>query len=146
MASRVPLPPPAVAAAPAPPLASGALGETVVPSGPVLPKATALPFASTRGEGPPSSRTARASEPPPAQAPRDISEWTLDGYASLCAELAVFPSDTETTFLKAGLRVAGDRRALDALFRRRLEQDPATYAEWQQIYWRYRTHWSQRPR
>jgi len=85
-------------------------------SGPLPP---ALPFA-------PSARRSSSSE-------KDVQS-DLSTYASLCAELAVFPRDAEAIFAKYGLASKEKRASVDDGWKGRLRADPALYAEWQRLY------------
>lgn len=62
-----------------------------------------------------------------AAAPR----LTLDTYASLCAELSVFPEHAADILTKYGITDEAGRRTVDREWAERLSAHPTTQAEWQ---------------
>ena len=67
---------------------------------------------------------------------------TLEQYASLCAELAVFTDRTEQVFARHGLAAAADRIRVNAAWQDRLGRDPAVKAYWERCYRHYQTYWA----
>jgi hypothetical protein len=66
---------------------------------------------------------------------------TLDQYASLCAELAVFPHHVEATFHRYGLASLRERLTVDLAWQERLRRNPTEHATWQELYRRYQAYW-----
>ncbi|MEP7120061.1 MAG: hypothetical protein ABJE95_04085 [Byssovorax sp.] len=77
------------------------------------------------------------SAPPPASAAVVL---TLAQYASLCAELAAFPTATEQTFGRYGLAPVSSRIAVDLAWRERLRRSPDDHREWQKLFQHYEAH------
>ena len=76
-------------------------------------------------------------------APSDSTpNLTLEQYASLCAELAVFPRHVEAVFQRYGLVSLKKRLTLDLAWRERLRRDATEYQEWQRLYQRYQDYWA----
>jgi hypothetical protein len=71
---------------------------------------------------------------------------TLAQYASLCAELAVFPEEVEATFRRYGLQLLSDRLAVDLAWKERLRRNEEEYRRWQSLYQHYHAYWSDRAR
>jgi len=67
----------------------------------------------------------------------------LAKYASLCAELAVFPHEAEAIFRRYGLEHVEERAAADAAWKERLRRDPVQYGMWEVMYQRY-YRWAKR--
>jgi hypothetical protein len=82
--------------------------------------------------------------PPPESValPSMRQELTLAQYASLRAELEVFPDDEESIFAKYGLASHERRAAVDLAWQERLGTETGTYAEWRQLYRHFSEHWS----
>jgi hypothetical protein len=85
----------------------------------------------------------------PRPAPRSAFDpasplLTLEQYAALCAELAVFPAASESIFQRYGLTDEDRRSAVDAAWKARLVHQPSRYREWQELYLRYYTYWTSR--
>ncbi|UQA63184.1 hypothetical protein [Polyangium aurulentum] len=86
--------------------------------------------------------------PLPFQPPTPTTENAAAGisslahYASLCAELAVFPGAAEAIFHRHGLGDPARRAAADAAWKARLGQDPAIHREWQDRYRHYHAYWT----
>lgn len=99
---------------------------------------------------PSSSRGAPASAKPPTSSPSEALQrpatrgLSIEQYASLCAELATYPAQTEQVFLRYHLVSAQDRAAVDSEWRARLAKDPAEYKRWHELYWHYCTYLQQR--
>ena len=112
---------------PVPLLASAPSLAAPVP--PINPAASGLPF--------------RPAEPPTVLlAPGLPSRLTLEQYASLCAEIAVFPRQVETIFHRYGLVSLHARLTVDLSWQERLRRNPAEYREWQELYKRYHAYWT----
>ena len=152
-ASALPFRSPVAIAAPPP---QPALGATAPPDA-MSPFAVApTPF---QGRLPPPARpparpaVAAPIDPSPAppaapvvaEAP-PMPALTLDQYASLCAELTVFPQQTEAVFEKYGLGPLRARLAVDLGWRERLRRAPDEYAAWQALYARYHVYWTEQTR
>ena len=85
----------------------------------------ALPF-------PPGAEPSRPKAPePPAAAAAAGPTLTLQHYASLCAELAVFRDRSEAIFQHYGLGNPRDRVAVDLLWQERLRRNPTENQGWQ---------------
>jgi hypothetical protein len=85
--------------------------------------------------------------PPPESVmmpvPSSVSEeLTLTQYASLRAELEVFPENEEAIFAKYGLASLERRGRVDATWQERLGNETETYAEWRQLYRHFSEHWA----
>lgn len=93
-----------------------------------------LPFAGSPGPKPPSS-----AGPTPPTFPR----LPLQTYASLCAELAVFPAKSAEILKRYNIADDAARAAVDKDWQTRLDAHPATKAEWQQLFTAYRDWLSQ---
>ncbi|WP_437312627.1 hypothetical protein [Sorangium sp. So ce385] len=123
-----------------------------VPAGPVLPfrppeegTGAASPRAPTSA-GPAHGAGSSAPPPPPLHrsAPAAETALSLAQYASLCAELAVFPRAAEAIFRRYGLESQQARAAVDAAWKERLGRDAGAYGAWQEMYRRYHAYWTQR--
>jgi hypothetical protein len=99
----------------------------------------ALPFQQEpqAAPSPPTNASARPS-------PTSTRGLSIEQYASLCAELATYPAQTEQVFLRYRLATAQDRSAVDNEWRARLAKDPAEYKRWHDLYWQYCTYLKQR--
>lgn len=82
----------------------------------------------------PAAAAAASADPP---APPTL---TLQQYASLCAELAMFPDRTEDTFHRYGLGNQRDRLTADLGWQERLRRNPEEYQAWQRLFQRWREH------
>jgi hypothetical protein len=91
------------------------------------------------GEPLPFQPAPAAARPAPAHAPK----LTLQQYASLCAELAVFQDRTEAIFQQYGLGDPRDRLALDQAWQERLRQSPDEHQGWQALYRRWVEHFEE---
>lgn len=116
-----------------------------------LPQEPVLPF--RRPSEPPGhplipelSRVQASPEAMPGQMGGPTSHLTLEQYASLCAELAVFPQQVETVFQRYGLGSRAERLTVDLAWQERLRQSPTEYREWQGLYQRYHSHLTNRAR
>lgn len=111
-------------------------------------------------ERPPASQNT-SSQPPPAAGPpsqppppsgtgrvaaRSTGHFglSIEQYAALCAEIAVFPTTSEAIFAKYGLASAKDRMTADIGWQERLRGDAALMARWQGLYLHYHEHYSRR--
>jgi len=128
------------------------------PSAPSTPGASSAPGAA----GAPGALKAAAASPSPVvpkRAPEGLGEtapsWNvppkpavpfidplervlpLAWYASLCAELSLFPHESEAIFRRYGLERAEQRTAVDAAWKERLRRNPIQYEIWQDMYRRY---------
>ena len=79
--------------------------------------------------------------PAPTGEPATESALTLDQYASMCAELAVFADRADAVFAKYGLTDVRRRAAVDAAWKERLSRYPSERAEWERRYWQYESSW-----
>ncbi|MDC3956960.1 hypothetical protein KEG38_24075 [Polyangium jinanense] len=102
---------------------------------PLVPRGPALPFATTQDAG--RAADEDDSDSPTLPPPAGGHSLTLEAHASLCAELARFPRDTEKIFARYGLASLEKRRAVDEAWKERLRQEPRLYQEWQQLYRRF---------
>lgn len=106
------------------------------PVPPERPAISVIPGVSPRGAGPTSHPSVpsggRVSEPP---------ALTLNQYASLCAELSVFPPHAEAIFARHGLKELTHRRTIDWLWKERLRSDPVQNQRWQALYKHYHAAW-----
>jgi hypothetical protein len=66
----------------------------------------------------------------------------MENYAALSAELALAGADSGDVLRRYSLGSADERGALDSLFQDRMRRDPAAYAAWQSLYWRYHAHFT----
>jgi hypothetical protein len=105
--------------------------------GPTIAVEPALPFNPPGASGQARMDKAPVADPPRPSAP----SLTLERYASLCAELAVFPTNAESIFAKYGLAALRDRLTTDLVWQERLRQDPASYRQWQESYKQAHAYW-----
>jgi len=133
----------------APPALAGTSMGFVAPLGPALPFAKAArvddprpdaPLASEAIPAPPAPSPARAAPTAVAPPPPTLS---LQQYASLCAELAVFPGRSEATFQQYGLGNMRDRLTVDLAWQERLRRNPAEHQGWQALHLRWVEHFQQ---
>lgn len=104
---------------------SSALGATsALPPNLAELARSVLPFA---GESKP------APAPSPATRP---TELTLEQYASLCAELAAAPAESDAVFGRYGLHAPEVRAEVDRVWKERLRSNPSDYARWLDHYQR----------
>jgi hypothetical protein len=75
-----------------------------------------------------------------------VPELTLEQYASLCSEIAVFPQQADAIFQRYGLGSQRDRPSVDRAWRERLRRDPSLYRDWQDLYQRYQEYWTAQAR
>lgn len=102
-----------------------------------------LPFRpSAEGRGAMPSPPSVEPTPRASVAEQPLNVLSLAQYASLCAELAVFPEKTEGIFWRYGLGADEKRSAVDAAWKERLRHEPAAYDAWQELYRRYHAHWT----
>jgi hypothetical protein len=129
------------------------VGHTQAPISPVLPFLSSLEGHGARPPQPPPPAvkppppSVRPPPPsvkptPPAAVAEPLNVLSLAQYASLCAELTVFPEHMEETFRRYGLDTGEKRSAIDAAWKERLRLEPAEYAAWQDLYRRYHAHWT----
>ncbi|WP_437483332.1 HEAT repeat domain-containing protein [Sorangium sp. So ce1014] len=85
-----------------------------------------------------------AATPAPTSGP--ISRLTLAQYASLCAELAVSPRQSEAIFERYGLVSHHDRLAVDKAWQERLSRVPDEHRSWQGLYQHYQAYWADQAR
>ncbi|KYF46944.1 hypothetical protein BE04_47285 [Sorangium cellulosum] len=127
----------------------------IMPTGPVTPfrppadSSEPTPLLSPPPAGPEHSfgvPRSSASPPPSRQLnpPGTEAVLSLAQYASLCAELAVFPWATEAIFQRYGLDTGEKRHAVDAAWKERLRRDRGQYESWQQMYRNYHDYWTKR--
>lgn len=132
-----------IASAPAAPteLAPTSEGPRTAPLPAIVVSRPALPFEETRRTS--SSTTPALSEntEPTRASPAALS---LEQYAGLCAELFVFPAQTEAIYRRYGLIDLGERRAFDHMWQERLRRNPALEQEWQGRYRHYVAYWTER--
>ncbi len=97
-----------------------------------------LPFPASKGrpgEAPPKPPQDAGAPPPPAAPPAPAApSLTLQQYAALCAELAVFPARTEEIFQRYGLGERRLRAMVDGTWQARLRQSPAEKEAWVRQY------------
>jgi hypothetical protein len=114
---------------PKPRAPSGSSGPTTAAMPVMGTPAEALPFRSA----PQATAVAKvAATPPPA--------LTLQQYASLCAELAVFRDRTDAVFHRYGLGDPRDRPAVDRWWQEQMRGDADLYQAWQALYRRWTEH------
>jgi hypothetical protein len=78
------------------------------------------------------------------ETPAGPSKLSLEQYASLCAELAVFPQHVEAIFERYQLLDLRERQTEDLGWQDRLRRNVAEQQEWQARYSAYFTYWSER--
>lgn len=132
-----------IASAPAAPTkpAPTSEGPRTAPLPAIVVPRPALPFEETRRTS--SSTTPALSEntEPTRASPAALS---LEQYAGLCAELFVFPAQTEAIYRRYGLIDLGERRAFDHMWQECLRRNPALEQEWQGRYRHYVAYWTER--
>ena len=110
--------------------------------GPIIAVEPALPFNPPGASGQARMDDKEPPASPLAGSPRPSApSLTLEQYASLCAELAVFPTNAESIFAKYGLAALRDRLTTDLVWQERLRQDPASYRQWQESYKQAHAYW-----
>lgn len=67
---------------------------------------------------------------------------SIEQYAALCAEIAVFPDRGEAIFAQYGLGARKDRMTADLAWQDKLRADHALMARWQGLYLHYHDHYS----
>lgn len=87
----------------------------------------------------PRSYRLEAEEPAPSAA---AAKLTLATYASLCAELEVFPEAADRAYGKYGLHHPLARQAERASWEAHLASNPEAQAEWKEHYEHFLSHWS----
>jgi hypothetical protein len=151
-----------------PPLLAGTLNVPALPS--FIKQASALPFSGTAspefaassGVATPApspdvgatmalgfDMTALASPALPFEQPNVsqlVQQMPLQRYASLCAEISVFPEQTAALVKKYGLRDEASWHATDEEWRARLARVPETRAAWQQHFTTFQNWLRQQPR
>lgn len=80
---------------------------------------------------------------PSTLAAEPLKQLSISQYASLCAELTVFPEAAEGIFRRYGLDDDEKRSTVDAAWKERLRLDRAEYNQWLDLYQRYRALWKQ---
>ncbi len=84
----------------------------------------------------------KAAEP---ELPAHLEAFTVEHYASLCVESALYPQWLGQVHSRYGIASEAERRALDEHWRKRLAADAALYAAWREHYQRYE-QWAKDPR
>ncbi|MBK8259657.1 MAG: hypothetical protein IPK82_44245 [Polyangiaceae bacterium] len=108
------------------------------PIKPVVPFQRSKPAAPPVPAPPPATPQGK---PAPAARPVGLPQLTLEQYASMCAELAVFHDRAAAVFQKYGLTDPHIRAAVDAAWKDRLRRYPSEQAEWERRYWQYENAW-----
>jgi hypothetical protein len=113
-----------------------------------LGAAGALPFGA-RAPVAPGPGSSPGQPPPPGDewgelptaavgAPSDVFPrllaMSLEQYASLCAECALFPEHVQQIELRYGVSSPVERTVLDRLWRYRMAEDPTLHARWTEQY------------
>jgi hypothetical protein len=101
------------------------------------PRASVAPVRSITPA--PRSYTFESEPPAPSAA---AAKLTLATYASLCAELEVFPEAADRAYGKYGLHNLTARDAERASWEAHLARSPEARAEWQEHYAQFLNHWS----
>lgn len=107
------------------------------------PEPGSLDGGLTSKQPPPGALIMPGSSSVPAM-DRPDAMLSLVQYASLCAELAVFPDEGEATFRKYGLESQEKRSAVDAWWKRQLRENQLQHAAWQEAYRHYHSYWLKR--
>lgn len=128
---------------PSPPVASSPAESPPVVLPPVALPPVALPPVALPPVAPPPAPSPPVDSAPRAPAAEQPKLLPIAQYASLCAELSVFPEASERIFHRYGLDTDDKRAAVDAAWKERLRLDPAEYNRWQELYQRYRSLWMQ---
>lgn len=102
----------------------------------------ALPFL---GGAPPPVPAAPPAPPTPTGQSFGLDSWTVEQYASLCAEMAFNPAATAETLSRYRL-TSESRIELDHRWKVRLSGDRAAMEKWQSAYQTYLTFLGARPR
>jgi hypothetical protein len=132
---------------PPPPAPRNSSPEATALKLPWIPGPSPLPFRNI------SETPARplAGDVPAATSPTDTARGsagnpalrlTLEQYASLCAEIVVFPQRVEAIFLRYGLISQKERLAVDLAWQERLRRNATEYHEWQVLYQHYQAYWA----
>jgi hypothetical protein len=102
----------------------------------------ALPFL---GGSPPPASPAPPAPPTPTGQSVGLDSWTVEHYASLCAEMAFNPAAISETLSRYRL-TSESRIELDRRWKVRLSGDRAAMDKWQSAYQTYLTFLAARPR
>jgi hypothetical protein len=97
---------------------------------------------SSSGQFPPSVSAEPASPAEIQKASGPAPRLTLEQYASLCVEIAVFPRHIEAIFQRYGLVSQSQRLTLDLTWQERLRRNSTEYGEWQRLYQHYQAYWT----
>jgi hypothetical protein len=84
------------------------------------------------------SETALPFQAPPSRLQTD-GNWTVEAYAQLCAECAVYPSHTDAINARHQLETSVQRARLDLGWQQRMRADPKLKARWQQAFDAYKS-------
>lgn len=105
------------------------------------PDTIAAPSYSAPVQGAPAMPAAARPELPSfmasGAAPGNLSGWTVDLYAALCAQLASDPASAEATFSEYGLSDVALRAFVDQQMLAKLARDPAEMATFRAAHARY---------
>ncbi len=95
--------------------------------------------AETSGSSPPAPprNVSAPSAPAPGIAAVPLAASSLDQYAYLCAELAVFPQHTEAIFDRHGFTDPQQRLIADRYWKELLHRDPGAQQQWRIAYAHY---------
>jgi hypothetical protein len=104
-----------------------------------LPVATPVPPRGASSVPPPEAAAPRSPPPPPDV--RQTTVLTMTAYASMCAELEVFPGRREEILVKYGLAQPGAREAEDARWVQRMASDEAEREELAYARHHFVAHW-----
>ena len=77
-------------------------------------------------------------KPPAAPAKRVTMRLTLEDYAAVCVELALYPDRSQEVMKRHHLPDEATMRAIDADWQRRLAAHPDTHQRWSELYAAYR--------
>ena len=96
----------------------------------------ALPFLSGAPPPPPATSPVAAPGGSPAGSNTGLDSWTVEHYASLCAEMAFNPAATSETLSR--YRLTNESKIeLDHRWKVRLSADPAALGQWRAAYQTY---------
>jgi hypothetical protein len=131
---------------PSQPHAAHAPAPQPPPSQPRAPQAHSAPPSQPPLQAPAHASPVPAGGGPVAAMSTGHFGLSIEQYAALCAELAVFPQAAETIFAQYGLASRKDRLTADLAWQERLRADNALMQRWQSLYLHYHEYYHRQGR
>jgi hypothetical protein len=114
-------------------------GEATL-AGSLPPLEAALPFTPPSSHAPVPTSKAPSFPLPQSSVLPSMPRITLEQYAWLCAELAVFSRSADQVFAKYGLHALQERLTTDLAWQEQLRRDPSAFRRWQAYYHQAHAH------